>query len=114
MPSFDLGSLASGGRSKMLNPLESWFDLKLACNLRKPHTSAFRQELSLELPCCRREYTFFLRHNADLKEAPLYTYRQGIITFRNMDLSSIFGLNSRFGAVWEGFALFRTGFAPIR
>src|SRR6266849_8812285 len=31
--------------------------------------------------------------------------------FRNMDLSSVFGLNSRFGAVWEGFALFRTGFA---
>jgi len=29
----------------------------------------------------------------------MYTYCQGIITFRNMDLSSIFGLNSRFGAV---------------
>jgi hypothetical protein len=26
-----------------------------------------------------------------------------------MDLSSIFGLNSHFGAVWERFALFRIG-----
>src|SRR5260370_36254991 len=84
MPSFDPGSLASGGRSKMLNSPEIWFDLKLAYNLRKPHTFAFRQELSLELPCCRREYIFSLRRNACLKEAPLYTYCQGIITFINI------------------------------
>src|SRR5713226_9004239 len=31
--------------------------------------------------------------------------------FRNMDLSSVFGLNSSFGAVWEGFALVCTAFA---